>query len=78
MTTTISSTVAAATTEVAGQRPRRVWRQGALAATAAAGATTVYALIIDAVGVPIVAGQIGANTAEALTPANFAFGAVLP
>lgn len=71
-TTTIQQASAAASI-----RTRRVWTAGLTAAVAGATIAAGYGAILDAEGVPMWAGNIGAATAQPVTPGNFAVGVIL-
>jgi hypothetical protein len=54
-----------------------VWRVGAVAAVAAAVATEVVALAAKAIDIPLRAGSVGADKAEAIPAGGFAMGTLI-
>jgi heme A synthase len=58
-------------------RTRPVWLVSALAGLTAAAATELYGLAARAVGIPMVAGNIGATTSGPITVGMFAMGTLI-
>ncbi|MBM7775899.1 hypothetical protein JOD54_006103 [Actinokineospora baliensis] len=56
---------------------RPLWLVSATAGLAAAAATEVYGLLARATGIPMAAGNIGADTAEPITVGMFAMGTAI-